>query len=402
MKKLLSLFLALLLTLSLAACGSEAPAVDLSGKDLIQPSPVAEAAPSAEPETSEEPAEASAEPEKPEPPEPVVLLDVEDSGEYKIGILSNGACAIVGYSGKSEYLELPDTLNDLPVISIGEKTFYGNSNIKTLVIPGCITDIGKEAFASCKNLSALTLNEGLLTIGESAFQGCEKLLAVKLPDSVVNIGGFAFKGCKKLQELKLPANIEAIEHCTFAQCASLENVELPDSLRSVGAWAFAWTPWQDGLVCNGEWLVLGQGAAYIYTGSGGEVVVPVDYQSYEFNGNTRVTSISLSEGILSVPAYACEALTGLQSISIPSTIQSIGECAFRNTRVGELFFSEGLVSIGKSAFEGSGNVTLHLPDSVSFIDEEAFLRCSSVTFICSPGSYAAQYAEAHGFSVCAP
>lgn len=319
---------------------------------------------------------------------------------FRVGVLSNGACAIIGYSGKSEYLELPETLNERTVVSIGERTFYQNSALKTLIIPGCITDIGKESFASCKNLSALTLNDGLLYIGESAFMGCEKLLAVKLPDSVKKIDGFAFKGCKKLQELKLPEGLKAIEHCTFAQCASLENVVIPDSIESIGAWAFAWTPWEDNLTSASgeEWLTLGQGACYIYNGDATEIVVPAEYQSFEFCGNTKIHSITFSEGITTIPAYSCEALTGLKEINIPSTIKSIGECAFRNTKVVELNFAEGLESIGKSAFESSGTVILHLPDSVSYIDEEAFVNCSRVTLICSDGSYAAEYALSHGYS----
>lgn len=405
MKKLVCILLALLLTASLAGCGSTKAEVDLTGKDLIRPSaepenpPAEEETGSAPEDDSEETPEESAEPEI---IEPIEIVSFEDSGDFQIGILTDETCAIIGYSGKSEYLEIPETLNDKTVVSIGERAFYNNNHIKTLIIPGCITDIGKEAFAACGNLSSLTLNEGLLRIGESAFISCGSLLGVKIPDSVRKIDGFAFKGCEKLQELTLPQNIKGIEHCSFAMCTSLENVVIPESVESIGAWAFAWTPWEEGLEAAAEeWLELGQGACYVYTGSAEEIIVPAEYQTYEFCGNTGIRKITLSEGITAIPGYSCEALKGLKEILIPSTIKTVGECAFRNTKVGELSFAPGLERIERSAFESSGNIILHLPDSVSFIDEEAFINCGSVTLICSPESYAAEYAQAHGYSTSA-
>lgn len=81
-------------------------------------------------------------------------------------------------------------------------------------------------------------------------------------------------------------------------------------------------------------------------------------------------------------------LTSITSVSIPSTVTSIGNRAFENCR--ELSFITilgNLTSIGGGAFYGCSSLTsISLPSSVSSIGEYAFAGCSCLTNISIPNN----------------
>ena len=74
------------------------------------------------------------------------------------------------------------------------------TKLKTLVIPGGITEIGNYLFYGLKELTSVTFGAGIKSIGENAFEGCSSLTTLVFPDSVetVRFAKDAFKGCSKL------------------------------------------------------------------------------------------------------------------------------------------------------------------------------------------------------------
>ena len=78
----------------------------------------------------------------------------------------------------------------------------------------------------------------VVEIGEKAFAECKKITSVALPDSVEVVGVCAFSECSGLEELHLGAGIKKIEGGAFYLCSSLKSVEIPDTVESVGERAF--------------------------------------------------------------------------------------------------------------------------------------------------------------------
>ena len=78
---------------------------------------------------------------------------------------------------------------------------------------------------------------------------------------------------------------------------------------------------------------------------------------YCFAGATNLTSVTLSNSILSL-SQQCFQETGLQSITIPSSVTSIGESTFKDcSSLTNLLIPSGVISIGESCFEGCSAVT---------------------------------------------
>ena len=92
--------------------------------------------------------------------------------------------------------------------------------LKTINLPNTITTIGEYAFNGCTALENITLPKDLKKISESMFRGCTGLREIVLPDSVETIEKSAFYGCTGLEHVTLPASLTAIGGDAFYGCTS--------------------------------------------------------------------------------------------------------------------------------------------------------------------------------------
>ena len=126
---------------------------------------------------------------------------------------NNGAITITGYTGPGGAVTIPNTINGLPVTSIGD-----------------------QAFVFCSGLTSVTIPNGVTTLGTGAFYGCTGLTNVTIPNSVTNIGDLAFADCTSLTSITIPNSVTSIGEGAFDNCASLTSVMIPDSVTSIGDW----------------------------------------------------------------------------------------------------------------------------------------------------------------------
>jgi len=55
---------------------------------------------------------------------------------------NNGAITITGYTGPGDVLAIPGVLTGLPVTTIGDSAFNGNTSLTNVTIPGSVLNIG--------------------------------------------------------------------------------------------------------------------------------------------------------------------------------------------------------------------------------------------------------------------
>ena len=110
----------------------------------------------------------------------------------------NDEVCIDKYTGSSKTLEIPSTINDKNVTSIGDWAFSWCTSLTSVIIPDSITSIGERAFYECNNLTSVTIGDSVTSIGDGAFYSCEYLTNLIIPNSVTSIGTFAFSYCTSL------------------------------------------------------------------------------------------------------------------------------------------------------------------------------------------------------------
>ena len=130
---------------------------------------------------------------------------------------------------------------------------------------------------------------------------------------------------------------------------------------------------------NVTW-VLDDGGALTVSGTGrmDDYTAP-DQQPWDpYRGS--ITSITISEGVTSVGAYAFNFCGYATALTLPSTVTSIGEESFSyTTQLTSVTLPNGLTSIGDSAFKESGLTAVTVPKGVTVIGDMTFRYCIGLT-----------------------
>ena len=122
--------------------------------------------------------------------------DITLNGIY----LSSGeeGYVVIGYEDGISSLVIPESIDGVPVVAIGERAFRDCSSLSgDVVLPKSIVAIEKEAFMNADGLNGrIYFPQSLKVISDRAFYGCQSLQGdLIIPDSVETIGDEAFSYC---------------------------------------------------------------------------------------------------------------------------------------------------------------------------------------------------------------
>ncbi len=151
---------------------------------------------------------------------------------------------VIGHllSCDTEIVEIPETINEKPVIAIGDDCFFNCHDLKEVKLPGSILSIGIQAFALCKRITEIVFPDSVKEIGHHALRDCCGLKKVIMPKGIkrLPVGIFAFCYLHD-PEIILPEGLEEIEENAFWS-AGVFDLQIPDSVRKIGVGAFNWGP----------------------------------------------------------------------------------------------------------------------------------------------------------------
>ncbi len=266
---------------------------------------------------------------------------------------------IAGCDKTVESVEIPATIDGLPVISIGSYAF---------------SDHGSCQFKS------ITLPESIISIGQGAFEGCNKLEEIVLPDTVQEIGALTFRYCNSLKSVKLPKYLKAIPNMTFAECTNLTSIEIPATVTWIGQSAF----YRSGLtsITIPENVQLDTyvfwSCTQLETAKIGKGVTLSMWCFYECKA---LTSVELPEDLETIPQKCFQDCESLTSVTIPDTVKEIGEAAFSNcTSLKEAKLSANLEKLVFTSFENCKSLeAIEIPGTVKTISQSSFSGCAALS-----------------------
>ncbi len=323
--------------------------------------------------------------------------------------------------------DIPSTINNVSVTSIGGSAFAGCGSLTSITIPDSVTSIGNYTFDSCSSLTSITIPNSVTSIGYGAFQYCSSLTSITIPNGVTSIGSGAFSGCSSLTSITIPNSVTSIGSSAFSGCSSLTSITIFDGVTSIGDYAFYNCSSLTSITIPNSVTSIGS-SAFNQCSSLTSVTIFDGVTSIgekAFYGCTGLTSIKISNSVTSIGSGAFSNCYSLTSITIPSSVASIGSSAFYNCSSlksitvdtansnycsvdGVLFdksittvicyppakktdtlyiIPDSVISIADYAFYNCTNLTsITIPDSVTSIGNSAFSGCSSLTSITIPNS----------------
>lgn len=341
----------------------------------------------------------------------------------KIGDYAFYGQDLEGISG----VKLPEGL-----VEIGNKAFYNCKNVSQWTFPSTVKKVGDYAF--CKYDSAIqevfNLNNGLEFIGDAAFAGVYIKGEFKLPSTVKHIGARAFANDTAITKFTFPRDLETLGENPLSNCTGVLEIDIESGNTNFAIY--------DGILysANYKTLILCPSGrvepvnvkagteligpfAFYEVDQLGEITFPDTVKEFGesafedcyhissftipdsvtkigeacFDDCTDLREINFGTGITSLPKYAFWGCTSLNELVIPSNIKNIGDFAFAYcTNLSKLTLSEGLESIGTCAFmynwldeyvqdPGSKIKTLKLPDSLTYLSDDAFSGHSGIISI---------------------
>ena len=260
------------------------------------------------------------------------------------------------------------------------------SEIKKIVIESGVTEIGCSAFTDCTSLTDVVIPDSVTCIDNSAFLRCTNLSEISLPDSVIRLGSGVFEDCTNLKSVRLPQNLTSIPYRFFFGCSRLKSISLPDSVTQIGEAAFGFCDLQEQvvqeIVSSDNITFIGsrafEGNKNIYTVHIGKNVEYIQTETFNymstpsFHDCTNLTSITVSpenQTYTSINGLLCSK-DGRSLLYVPVGIS------------GRLDVPAGIETIGGEAMNYAFSIeNVHIPKSVKKIGSDAFpIECTDVYY----------------------
>ena len=230
-------------------------------------------------------------------------------------------------------------------------------------VPDGVQTIGDSSFSGCKNLKSVSLPDSLKTIGSGAFQECESLTSVNIPEHVTEIGWDAFMYCRSLKTITIPASVESLRDVDFMRCTSLESINVDSANKNLVS--------VNGVLFNKDKTVLIQCPA-------------------------KKTSVTIPATVRAFSYYAFGDCADIKTLNIPASVEDIGNlmnCKSLESitvdsnnknysSVSGILYNKKKTELIICPRNKSGKVVI--PDTVEEIQWHAFGNCKKITDVKLP------------------
>ena len=318
-------------------------------------------------------------------------------------------CVIVNQNYGLDYTRcyyIPSALRTVTVTggSLQDGAFYNCSMLTSVTIGNGVTSIGIGAFGNCTGITTVNFNATNCTeIGTSdyhVFSECTSLTTINIGNDVTNIPNGAFYGCSALTTVNYNAtnctSMGSSDYPVFANCTSLASLNIGNSVRNIPAYAFKGCSGLPSVTipnsvtsigsqafagCNGLTSVyytgnIGQWCGIIFENAGAN---PLPYAHNLYINNSLVTELDIPQTVTEIKPNTFCGATCLTSVTIPSSVTSIGEYAFSNCNMISVTLPNSITSISNGTFDGCSRLaSLTIPNSITSIGNSAFNSCSGI------------------------
>ena len=289
------------------------------------------------------------------------------------------------YNSYSGDITIPETViynyKTYYVTAIGTRAFYNCTELTSVTIGSNVTAIGDEAFRNCTNLGAtwgwyLTIPDAVTTIGYSAFRNCNRIYRVDLGSGVTFIDNVAFE-CDGLYTVVCTSPVPPRTDYAFTTFNyTYTDVYVPKGSLTAYRDYYEWGEFHklyerpnydfelDGLYYQIQPDSTTVHVVRNYDGLEDETYF---YTEQEYNIPETVSRGCDTYTVTGIDKLAFWYCTNLQHISLPKTIQEIGDRAFDQCTNLQSLYCHAMTppELGYGIFDESvaGDVVVAVPKS---------------------------------------
>lgn len=213
------------------------------------------------------------------------------------------------------------------------------------------TDINGEITPG--QLQTLNLNDASIVTGGQSYNGSQYT-----DNNTISHG--MFSGSQSLRHLTLPAGTNTVEENAFENCSALDTLCLSSAIRQIAP---------------------SSGCSQLST-----IIVPEE--SLTLSCTDGVLYDKKGTSLIWFPESKKDTM-----FLVPSTVEEIGDYAFRNCRSLQIILPETVTTIGQGAFTASQITTIEIPDKVGIVPYGCFQQCRQLTsiFLGTATNYLSEY-----------
>lgn len=237
--------------------------------------------------------------------------------------------------------------------------------VRKLIVETGVTGIARSAFSSFEALEEVVLADTVTTIDGSAFSMCSKLNKLDLGSGLRVIYSHAFEFCDSLEEVNLPASASSISPSAFENCGNLQSFHVASGNETY---------------CDVDGVLFWSGKVLLVSFPGGRTGSYTVPSSVKTIGDcafyaSKLTEVVLPSGLKTIGDY-CFRYSTVSQLTLPAGLANLGVGAFEGCKELETVAIPGSVkTVSDSAFWGSGLKRVTLEDGITTIGKEAFLSC---------------------------
>lgn len=237
-----------------------------------------------------------------------------------------------------------------------------------------VVRIGPSAFMQT-GVTSVTIPSTVTSVGSWAFRECASLQSVSIPNSVTEIGDRTFSECPLLSTITLPQGLKSIESGLFYRCRSLSSITIPASVKSISQWEVFDQ-------CYGLSSIVVESGNTVYDSRNDCNAIIETATKTLITGCANTT---IPNGIVTIGRGAFNG-HGPTSVVIPESVTDIQESAFHYYKLESVTFPNNLKSIGKYAFSQTAIKEVTLPSKLQTIGDYAFHQCDELKSVTIPSS----------------
>ena len=251
--------------------------------------------------------------------------------------------------------------------SIPQYAFNGCTGIKDIHIPGSMTNIGTYAFYNCTGAQTVTFDEGAedLTIAAYAFYGSNKVTSLNLPGNLTSLSYYNFVNFTELTSVRFADGTKSCELISsgsdfyaFNNCSKITDVYIGKN--------FTWSS------INYDRLMFYNKTSIKNVTYGNLVTSAANNMFYNCSG---ITSLTLGDKLQRIGSNTFCGCSNISEVVFPSTLREINNYAFSGcSKLQNIIIPQGDsdLTIGEYSFQSCAFASLTLPSNVTSIGNCAF------------------------------